>query len=661
MATLTSDYQYLGRSVAYPRTDGTGNYYLLVYAKAIPNGATKKYTLHAKCVIASDIDSSFYNWASTLTLSGSVSWGGAGHGSASLWKEYSKTPNEVWGGVLTAGGITYQRHFVLCEYSTERSYYYTTESAGIVMQQLRVGFTYKFEAIGAAEYTPRAGSSVVVDVQANIPALPMATTIDSFACSTEYLDGELTVLYTPQSNLYYTNRRIIVYADGAEIYSTNFKIGQKEATQQSLTTRYSEAQLEAIFSKMPRTDEATLKLIVKTYSDSAYTAQVGEDQTASITLKIPNSENPIVTTTVSPSNSNEWIAARNIYVAGYTNAEIRVSAEVGVGATLASRWIDHNGAVYETSEHTAPLRSVGENAIIGYAADSRGRTSSDPQTIDVLSYSVPAITSVLIERGTYDSDWTADDSGPDVRVGFKTTLSLADNGNTYNAVFKIDGVDTVPNYGATTGLESGTRRYVYFVGLTGDISHALQLTVTDSVGNSGSATLTIPTLSVTMEFKANGKGISFGKASEHDAFECAMDAEFSGNVSFMCTDKMKEAIRESLGIRKDIWSGTCTAGQSITVNELQNYMMYRVTMSGLSVVITAHRSGSYLTGIGGAEGGTGHHRTYIFSARILDSSGEYSASGNVVQLTRISSLDHTGSGAHEAPVDRTLVKITGLL
>jgi hypothetical protein len=135
------------------------------------------------------------------------------------------------------------------------------------------------------------------------------------------------------------------------------------------------------------------------------------------------------------------------------------------------------------------------------------------------------------ERGTYNNGWTADENGQDVRVTFKTTLALIDKGNTYSAVFKVDGTDTTPSHGAITGLASGANCVVYFIGLSGDVSHTLTLTTTDSTGSKGAATLTIPTARVTIEFGADGVGIAFGKTSEKDAFECAWDAEFLGDVS----------------------------------------------------------------------------------------------------------------------------------
>ena len=145
---------------------------------------------------------------------------------------------------------------------------------------------------------------------------------------------------------------------------------------------------------------------------------------------------------------------------------------------------------------------------------------------------MPSVASLEVARGKYaSSKWTADDDGTDVRVIFKTTLALSNYSNNYKAAFTLDGSAKTPNTGTTTGLVSGTAYTVYFLNVDGENSHNLKISLTDAVGGVGSATITIATVNVTMEFNASGKGIAFGKTSEKDAFECAMDAEFSGTLA----------------------------------------------------------------------------------------------------------------------------------
>jgi hypothetical protein len=110
---------------------------------------------------------------------------------------------------------------------------------------------------------------------------------------------------------------------------------------------------------------------------------------------------------------------------------------------------------------------------------------------------------------------------------------LADNGNTYTAAFALDNNAVAPDYGATAELEPGINRVVYFFDVDGESSYNLKLSISDKLGAGGVATITVPTTHVTIEFNQSGNGIAFGKTSEKDAFECGMDAEFSGNVSII--------------------------------------------------------------------------------------------------------------------------------
>lgn len=60
--------------------------------------------------------------------------------------------------------------------------------------------------------------------------------------------------------------------------------------------------------------------------------------------------------------------------------------------------------------------------------------------------------------------------------------------------------------------------------------------IEDSANASASAGITISVGYATIDFKAGGKGISFGTTAVRDGFVCAMDTEFSGDVYLGATN-----------------------------------------------------------------------------------------------------------------------------
>lgn len=377
-------------------------------------------------------------------------------------------------------------------------------------------------------------SSQTVD----LPDIPRASTIDSLTCSTNKLTGVLTYKYTPQNTTFYNQCNISLNLNGTLVQIRSINLGEKSASQQSGTAAFSESELTLIYNQLPSTAEGKIRFTFRTYSDANYSTQIGDTSYKEIVLYIPDDVVPTGTVSLIPVHTSNWVSSKGIYVAGYSSVKVFCTANGGTGATISQTRLRYTagGTTYHppfdlTNSMTIAAKA-GEMQFQLDVWDSRSRrTVTDPQKITVYSYSEPTITALRVERGTYDAGWTADDDGPDVRVIFKTTLSLADQGNTYNATFKFNNSTKVPDYGTATDLASGTDYSAYFFDVDGESSYTLKTSATDKLGNVVSATTIIPTIGVTIEFNDSGNGIAFGKTSEKDAFECAWPAEFGSSVS----------------------------------------------------------------------------------------------------------------------------------
>ena len=323
-------------------------------------------------------------------------------------------------------------------------------------------------------------------------------------------------------------------------------------------------ELPRIYSKVSNSSFATIRVTIQTYLDNTCTTKIGSDQSREITVALPTGVVPEAVLTIGPVNSG-WIGSvrdngEEIYVAGLSGATVILAASPGEGAQPDTASITYDGTTVNTTFNTTlnvkTLNKAGEIKFKAKVVDSRGRTATDEKTITVRPYSSPTVTSMNVERGIYNNGWTPNATGGDVKVKFQTTLSLKNEGNVYTAAFKIDNKEpTLLVGGTTSGLESKAEQTFYLVGVDGEKSHTLKLTVTDKVGNVGAATITIPTKHITVEYRYTGKGIAFGKTSEKDAFECAMDAEFTGDVNIKGAIKGDTTFDDNINIKRNINMG----------------------------------------------------------------------------------------------------------
>lgn len=506
---LTSSYQYLGRSRQMSAPNGA-NYYLLLYAKAVPNYATGYNRVYVRPRIACTENSSFYGYETSTKIEVDFR----------PTNTFKNKPDAPWDEeAITVDGVTYKKHTWLPEDS------HSIDCSNGKSKEIYVGAYFSFLEETADSYAPPTDVWVALE-EVQLSGIKPSCEFNSISAATKYLDSTITCKYTINNGSYYVRRHVYLNIDGNLTTIRAADLGKKTEGGQTSEINLSDAELSQIYSKVKNTTSVTLRVALTAYSDAAYTDKFGDTTYKEIALTIPTLVKPSVSLAVSPLSSISWIASQKIYVSGgIANAKFTITAEAGEGASLSYTSITMpGGEIKNGSAFTVNFTDAGTYTFIATAADSRGRIGTAPKTIAVLPYAEPAISLLQAERGTYGSVWTADDNGVDVRVKFKTKLLLADNGNIYGAAFKIDGTAATPVAGSTSNLTSGTEQTVYFRNIDPEKSHLLALTVTDRVGSTAAATITIPTSNVTIEYNASGKGVAFGKPSEKKALECAWPA-----------------------------------------------------------------------------------------------------------------------------------------
>ena len=520
MATLTSEWQYLGRSSVMKSVGGTLNYYVLLFAKAVPNNTTGFYTVTINERLAStNTNARFYQYP--CSYSGTIAGQTAFSGTNKPWAEW-----EI--GAFSQGGVSYMLGTTTAEGTV------SVDCTDGKPKDITLSCTWSMGS-QTASYTPTANASRTVSVTATLAAIPRGSVLDNVAGGS-YFNETITYKYTPQNANYYNRCNISVKLSDGYVAVKSLLLGKKSTSQQTGTVTFSASELSTIYEQLPDTTKGTIRFTLRTYTDSNYTDEIGNTSYKDIVLSIPTAVKPSASLAVTMVNSNSWIAGKGIYVAGFSSATLKLTASPGEGATLTTTNISGDGFSSNTSSVSVNLAGPGRFTFTGKATDSRGRYATNSKTITVLDYSNPTITALSVERGTYSSGWTAGETGPDIKVTFKIMLSLSDQGNVYGAKFTIDDKNVSPSAGTISGLASGANAVVYFKSVDGETGHKLRLTVTDSVGSSSSVTIAIPTIHITAEFNVSGKGFALGKTSEKDAFECAMDAEFSGSVKLIRAD-----------------------------------------------------------------------------------------------------------------------------
>jgi hypothetical protein len=454
-------------------------------------------------------------------------------------------------------------------------------------------------SVTAPSVTSFAGHTSSGSGTATFDTIPRATTLDSLSCSTAYFDGTLTYKYTPQSANFYNRCNITLNLNGTYISVRSINLGKKSTTQQTATVTLSATELQEIYKKLPSTTKGVLRFTFRTYSDSGYSSQVGSAIYKEITLTIPTSVKPTASLSLAASNSNSWIASLGAYVQNQSGVTATLSGTAGSGASIASRSISGGG--YSSGTDILKISKIatsGDITITGKITDSRGRSTEVSKTITVLPYTVPAVTQLEITRGVYNNGWTAKEDGKDIKITFKTTIALSDQGNAYGPIYKLDGAEVSPDVGAPGGFKSGVSNSVYILDLDGESSHSLTFTAKDFISNGSPVSVTIPTINVTIEFNDSGKGIAFGKTSEKDAFECAFPAEFSGGVKLIRDDGTVIAIGDTgwidLGISDEVTTtSSATAGhyngcayRVVNGNHVYVAFNVRATFSGSAVIVS---------------------------------------------------------------------------
>ena len=316
------------------------------------------------------------------------------------------------------------------------------------------------------------------------------------------------------TNLNSASTITITRASSSFTHTLTYSFGSTTGTIVSKTTSTSVSWTPALTlaNQIPNAVSGTCTITCDTYNGST---KIGS-KTCTLTLTVPASLKPTMTSVTATRVDGDVPAAWAIYVQNKSKATVTINGAAGAyGSTISSYSISGGGYSSTASSFTTGLLAAsGTITFTAKVTDSRGRVS-DAKTvsISVVAYSAPSFSSYISQRAT--SAGVINDDGTYIRglISFSYATCSSKNTITCATYYKKSSATSWTN--ANKSFSSGTAFTFGGGAISTESSYDVKYTITDAF-----TTVTIidmvSTASVLMDFKAGGKGIAIGKVSEKD-------------------------------------------------------------------------------------------------------------------------------------------------
>ena len=317
-------------------------------------------------------------------------------------------------------------------------------------------------------------------------------------------------------------------ASSSFTHTVVFTFGAYSHTISNVATSTSYAIPLEWLNAIPNATSGLGSVTVTTYSGST---KIGNAVSKSFTATVPASVVPSIGP-VSLSEAVSGIAAQfNGYVQNVSKLAVSVAANGIYSSTITAYKTTILGVTYSGASFTSGLLTEsGSVTVSATVTDSRGRTASTTRTITVFPYAAPQI----IEFSAFRSDTNGNPNyeGTNLKITVNFSISAVNNlnGKYYEILYKVNGADSWAGTIASGNIYSRNESFITSgIDFSGDNPYELRLNLYDTF-KSTYATLDIPTAFTLFDCRSTGKGIAFGKVSEYDRMEIAMDVELTGKL-----------------------------------------------------------------------------------------------------------------------------------
>lgn len=285
------------------------------------------------------------------------------------------------------------------------------------------------------------------------------------------------------------------------------------------------------YAYLPNVTSVTATATLTTYSGSTSLGST----TKTFTVAVASSVKPTISSfTHAPYSQNSTVNGWGVYVQGYSQVDLSVSAAAGTGASIVSIAFSGTGISQSGTATTARSSVLSNTGYLDYSVtvtDSRGRSATSSLSGTgrpyFYEYSNPVVTAMTAFRSNSSGVEDAI-SGTYIRTSASFTFSSCGNKNSLS-VKKIEyKLHTASSW--TSGVATATSGTAYTIG-GGNIaitsSYDVRCTVTDALSHTTTYVVLVPPI-VGFAVGLNNDRARFGGPVEKAGLQVDWDAEFNG-------------------------------------------------------------------------------------------------------------------------------------
>ena len=275
----------------------------------------------------------------------------------------------------------------------------------------------------------------------------------------------------------------------------------------------------------------SLQLCLRTYNGLT---QIGSDVYTKVSVNVPNSIVPTISSITVEETIYELNAKFGAFIQGKSKPKILINASGSYGSSILNYTtvidsISYNGDSFIcktiNKSGTIPIKTTIE--------DSRGRTATKTVNVTFIEYCSPSLTTFTINR--CDSSGMLVNNGTYVKIVATGSIASCNskNDNSYTIQYKksSDTIWTTLLSGNSYLLDLNTVQTITGGFLT-TVTYDFKVIYADYFTNTSNSK-NLPTQFTLINYNSSGKGIAFGKVSEKDELEVALDSEFTGAVKMI--------------------------------------------------------------------------------------------------------------------------------
>ena len=271
--------------------------------------------------------------------------------------------------------------------------------------------------------------------------------------------------------------------------------------------------------QIPNATSGTLTFTVDTMNGSK---KIGT-KTVSVTANLPSTVVPSCSISSLTNTNNSF----GCYAKLLSGVKVKPTAAGVYGSTIRTLKIsvtDMNDKTASSgTEYTFdPFQKIGSKKITVSATDSRGRSAITSMSITVVDYSFPtARISASRGTGSTTNNFVADDTGDHAKISSMGSVSGI-SGNTITPILQYKVASQTAWTNIPVSASSTSFNDTCIISVSDTQAYDIRLIVRDKAGREAIATMTLSNGFATMDYKAGGDGIAFGKTANRAGIDCAM-------------------------------------------------------------------------------------------------------------------------------------------